>query len=142
MVLSVTIGCVPSVTSPLNLVRSLANTLNGGSGTDPLATRDDAAAWLRAAALLPDDGSLSGSEHAAFLRLRGAVRDVLTARADGVPGPDAAARLTRALADGRLVVTVAGDGGVKLASSARSPYPNAVAAIAIAIAEAAASGAF
>lgn len=133
---------MPPVTSPLNLVQSLANTISGNPAGDPLANRDDAASWLREAALLPDDASLSNSEHAALLRLREALRDLLAARAAGQADPDAAARLTKALADGRLVVTLAGDGRVKLASSARSSYPSVVAAVAVAVAEAAAAGAF
>ena len=48
---------------------------------------------------------------------------------------DASGRLSRALADGRLVVTVTPGGSVRLASSARAPYSGAVAAIAIAVAE-------
>jgi hypothetical protein len=112
------------------------------AGAGPLATRDSAADWLHDAGLLPAETGLSGSEHSALLRLRDALREVLAARATGRANPDAAARLTRALADGRLVVTVNDDGSVKLASSARSPYPSVVAAIAVAIAEAAAAGTF
>ena len=47
---------------------------------------------------------------------------------------EATARLTRALADGRLVVTVSPAGQAVLASSARASYSNTVAAIAIAVA--------
>jgi hypothetical protein len=155
---------VPPVTNSLHLVRSLADTLGSApdaglatdpglatdagpasgpaAGTDPLATRDSAADWLHEAGLLPADAGLSGSEHSALLRLREALRDVLAARAAGRPDPDAAARLTKGLADGRLVVTLTVEGRVQLASSARSPYPSVVAAIAVAIAEAAASGSF
>ena len=53
---------------------------------------------------------------------------------------EAAARLTKALADGRLVLVVDPAGTVRLASAARASYPNLVAAIAVAIAESAASG--
>ena len=81
--------------------------------------------WLRAAGLLPDDAVISGSEHGALLRLRDALRDVLAARASGAADPDATARLTRALADGRLVVTVSPAGAAVLASSARASYSNA-----------------
>ncbi len=105
-------------------------------GTDLLGTREEAVPWLRAARLLPEDAIISGSEHGALLRLRGALRDVLAARASGVAAPDATARLTRALADGRLVVTVSPAGAAVLASSARASYSNTVAAIAIAVAEA------
>ena len=157
---------MPPVTDSLHLVRSLADTLSAApattiaagapvanpagaavpagatvpagapagaavpAGDDALATRDSAADWLHDAGLLPAETGLSGSEHSALVRLRDALREVL------------AARLTRALADGRLVVTVTDDGSVKLASSARSPYPNVVAAIAVAISETAAAGTF
>src|SRR6202034_3009284 len=105
-------------------------------GSDLLGTREEAVPWLRAAGLLPDDAIISGSEHAALLRLRDALRDVFAARAAGVVASDASARLTRALADGRLVVTVSPAGAAVLASSARASYSNAVAAIAIAVAKA------
>ena len=47
-----------------------------------------------------------------------------------------------ALADGRLVLTVDPASAVQLASAARASYPNLVAAIAIAVAGLAASGAW
>ena len=125
-----------SVTTPSpSLIQSLADTAR--SGADLLASREDAAEWLRAAGLLPADAdaTLTGSEHGALLRLRDSLRDVLVARADRRHDADAAARLTRALADGRLVVTVDPDGAAGLASSARATYSNLVAAIAIAVAE-------
>jgi hypothetical protein len=117
------------------LLRSLAGTV-ADDGTDLLATREEAVPWLRVAGLLPEDAIISGSEHAALLRLRDALREVLAARASGGAAPDATARLTRALADGRLVVTVSPAGRAVLASSARASYSNTVAAIAIAVAEA------
>jgi Putative stress-induced transcription regulator len=55
---------------PLRLVQSFANTLSAEPGADLLATREEAAAWLRATALLPAESGLTGSEHAALLRLR------------------------------------------------------------------------
>jgi hypothetical protein len=117
------------------LLGSLARTVTA-DGTDLLGTREEAVPWLRAAGLLPDDAVISGSEHGALLRLRDALRDVLAARASGAADPDATARLTRALADGRLVVTVSPAGAAMLASSARASYSNTVAAIAIAVAAA------
>jgi hypothetical protein len=125
-----------SVTTPApSLIQSLADTAR--SGADLLASRETAADWLRAARLLPGDAdaTLTGSEHGALLRLRDSLRDVLAARAERRPDADAAARLTRALADGRLVVTVDPVGVAGLASSARATYSNLVAAIAIAVAE-------
>jgi hypothetical protein len=118
---------------PLRLIQSFAS-------TDLLRTREEAAAWLRAAALLPAEAGLSNSEHAALLRLREAVRDVLAAHADGREDPAAAARLTRALAEGRLVVTVDPASTIRLASAARASFPSVVAGIAVAIAELAAAG--
>jgi hypothetical protein len=109
-------------------------------GADLLGTREEAAAWLRGAALLPAEAGLSNSEHAALLRLRESARDVLAAHADGREDPDAAARLTKALAEGRLVVTVNAASTVRLASAARASYPSVVAAIAVASADLAAAG--
>ena len=125
----------PSAADALTLISSLADTSRASA--DPLATREDAAGWLRAAGLLPaDDATLSGSEHGALLRLRDSLRDVLAARSERRPDADAAARLTRALADGRLVVTIDQAGTAGLASSARAVYSNLVAGIAIAVASA------
>jgi hypothetical protein len=118
-----------------DLLGSLAGTVTA-DGTDLLAAREEAVPWLRTAGLLPDDAAISGSEHGALLRLRDALRDVLAARASGAADPDATSRLTRALADGRLVVTVTPAGSAELASSARASYSNVVAAIAIAVAAA------
>lgn len=118
-----------------NLLRLLAGTA-AADGADLLDTRESAVPWLRTAGLLPGDAALSGSEHGALLRLRDSLRDVLAARAAGGTDSDAAARLERALADGRLVVTVAPDGSTGLASSARASYSNLVAAVAIAVAQA------
>jgi predicted RNA-binding Zn ribbon-like protein len=131
-----------SVTGPLQLIQVFANTLGASPGADQLGTREEAAAWLRAAGLLAAEAGLSNSEHAALLRLRGSIRDVLAAHAGGRQDADAAARLTRALADGRLVLTVDAVGAVQLASAARSSYPNLVADIAVAVAGSAASGAW
>ena len=72
--------------------------------------------------------------------LRTSIRDVLAAHAGGREDAEAAARLTKALADGRLVLTVGSASTVRLASAARASYPNLVAAIAIAMAESATSG--
>jgi hypothetical protein len=117
------------------LIQSLARTLSADQETDLLSSREEAAAWLRTAALLPAEAGLSNSEHAALLRLRDSIRDVLAAHAEGRQDAAAAARLTKALADGRLVLTVDPAGTPQLASAARASYPNLVAAVAIAIAE-------
>jgi predicted RNA-binding Zn ribbon-like protein len=131
---------VPDTSGPLYLIQSFANTVGPGPDVDLLRTREEAAAWLRSAALLPDDAGLSNGEHAALFRLRESIRDVLVAHAGGRPDAAAAARLTRALADGRLVLTVEPASAVELASAARASYPNLVALVAIAIAQAATSG--
>src|SRR5690349_18323514 len=118
---------IVSVTGPLQLIQGFANTLDAGSpATDQLGTREEAAAWLRAAGLLPAEAGLSNSEHAALVRLRDSIRDVLAAHTRGREDGDAAARLTKALADGRLVLTVDAVSAVQLASAARSSYPNLV----------------
>ena len=115
------------------LLRALAGTLTE-DGRDLLGTREDAVTWLHDGALLPADAALSGSEHGALLRLRDARRAGLAVRAAGNASTDASTRLTRALADGRLVVTIAPGGAAGLASSARASYSSLVAAIAIAVA--------
>ena len=120
---------------PAQLIQSLARTLSADQETDLLSSREEAAAWLRTAALLPADAGLSNSEHAALLRLRDSIRDVLAAHADGRQDAAAAGRLTKALADGRVVLTVDPAGAPHLASAARASYPNLVAEVAIAIAE-------
>jgi predicted RNA-binding Zn ribbon-like protein len=129
-----------SAPGALNLVLSFANSLGAGPDTDLLRGRDEAAEWLRAAGLLPAEAGVSNSEHAALLRLRESIRDVLTGHTDGRADAAATARLTKALADGRLVLTVDPAGAVRLASAARASYPNIVAVIAIAIAGSAAAG--
>ncbi len=125
---------------PLHLVQSFANTLSAAPGMDLLRSREEAAAWLHTAGLLPAEAGLTSSEHAALLRLRESVREVLATHTDGREDAAAAARLTRALADGRLVLAVDPASTVRLASAARASYPNLVAAVAIAIAASAASG--
>jgi Putative stress-induced transcription regulator len=126
----------------LHLVQSFVSTLGAEPDTDLLRTREEAAAWLHAAALLPAEAGLTNSEHAALLRLRESLRDVLATHADGREDPAAAARLTRTLAEGRLVVTVDPASTVRLASAARSSFPSVVAGIAVAIADLAAAGAW
>ncbi len=124
----------------LDLVRSFANTSSAEPDTDLLRACGEAAAWLRTTGLLPAEAGLTNSEHAALLRLREAVRDVLAAHGDGREDADAAGRLTKTLVEGRVVVTVDPASTVRLASAARASYPSVVAGIAVAIAEAAAAG--
>jgi Putative stress-induced transcription regulator len=126
--------------APLHLIQSFAGTPSANPDTDPLRSRETAADWLRTAGLLTAEDGLTTSEHAALLRLRTSIRDVLAAHAAGREDAEASARLTKALADGRLVLVVGPASTVRLASAARASYPNLVAAIAIAMAESAASG--
>jgi predicted RNA-binding Zn ribbon-like protein len=121
------------------ILLSFANTVRDPE-TDLLSTREEAAAWLAAADLLPAESRLSGSDHSALLRLRDSLRDVLAAHAGGREDADAAARLTRALADGRLVLTVDPASTIGLASAARASYSNTVALVAVAVAAADAAG--
>jgi predicted RNA-binding Zn ribbon-like protein len=123
-----------------SLIQSFASTRGADPDTDHLRTREEAAAWLHTAELLPAQAGLTNSEHAALLRLRESIREVLAAHTKGRQDAAAAARLTRALADGRLVLTVDPASAVVLASAARASYPHVVAAFAVAIAESAASG--
>jgi hypothetical protein len=127
---------------PLHLIQSFAGSLSADPDADPLRTTDAATGWLRTAGLLPAEARLTSSEHAALLRLRASIRDVLAAHADGRQDAEATARLTKALADGRLVLVVDPASTVRLASAARASYPNLVAAIAIAVAESADSDAW
>lgn len=122
------------------LIQSFANTLTAEPGTDLLGTRELAAEWLRQAGLLSAGAGVTGSEHGALLRLRDSMRDMLAAHTDGREDDAAAARLTRALADGRLVLTINPASTVGLASAARASYSSVVAAIAVAVAQSAATG--
>jgi predicted RNA-binding Zn ribbon-like protein len=131
---------IAAAPGPLRLVQSFAGTLSADQDADPLRTREAAIGWLRAAALLPDEAGLSNSEHGALLGLREAIRDSLAAHTGGRADEEAAARLTKALADGRLVITVDPASAVRLVSAARASYPGIVAAVAVAIGDAAASG--
>jgi hypothetical protein len=122
------------------MIETFAATADEAGGADELGSREQAAAWLQAVGWLPAEAGLSNSEHGALLRLRNSLRDTLAAEG-GTPGAaDAAARLTKALAEGRLVVTASPDGSVALATAARASYPSVVAAVAVAIAHAAYSG--
>ena len=126
--------------APLDRVQALANTLGADWDTDLLRTREDATGWLRAVALLPPEAGLSNSEHGALLRLRESLRDVLAAHTDGHQDAAAAERLSRALADGRIIVTVNPASAIRLASAARASYSGLVAIVAVAIADSAAAG--
>jgi hypothetical protein len=104
-----------------------------------IASREQAVAWLRDQGLLAADAGLMNSEYNALVRLRQALKDVLAAQSDGREDADAAARLTKGLADGRLVVTVDAKAAVELTTAARASYPTIVASLAVALARAAAA---
>src|ERR1700749_3000652 len=96
------------VDEALALIQAFADT-GATQGADALATREEAVAWLREQGLLAAGGGPRDNENKALVRLRGALRDVLAVQAEGrddADAADAAARLTKGLADGRLVVTV------------------------------------
>jgi predicted RNA-binding Zn ribbon-like protein len=124
----------------LRLIQSFANTLTADDAADLLGTREEAAAWLRTAVLLPAEAGLSNSEHGALLRLRDSIRDILAAHAGAREDAEAAARLTKALADGRLVLIVEPASTVQLASAARASYAHVVASFAVAVAKSATAG--
>lgn len=127
---------------PLGLVQALVNTVSlREGGPDLLGDRPAAVGWFRGAGVLPADPVVvTTSEHSALLRLREGLRAVLVARTAGREEEATAATLTRAFADGRLVLTVDAAAGAHWKTAARAPYPSMVAAIAIAIAESAVAG--
>ena len=120
------------VDTGLALIQSFA-------GTRELETREQAVSWLREQELLAADAGLMNSEYNALVRLQRALNDVLKAQAEGREDADAAPRLTKGLADGRLVATVDAKATVELTTAARASYPTIVAGLAVAIARAAAA---
>jgi hypothetical protein len=120
------------VDTGLALIQSFAD-------TGELETREQAGSWLRERELLAADAGLMNSEYNALVRLQRALNDVLKAHAEGREDADAATRLTKGLADGRLVATVDATATVELTTAARASYPTIVAALAVAIARAAAA---
>lgn len=124
----------------LRLVQALVNTENAELGLDLLGTPGGATGWLQAGSLLPAACVLTGAEHRALVELREAIRQVLATHADRRPDAEAAARLMLALACCRLTPAVDPEGGVRLASADQDPFTRAVGAVAVAIAEAGATG--
>ena len=120
------------VDTGLALIQSFADTRE-------LETREQAVSWLREQELLAADAGLMNSEYNALVRLQRALNDVLKAQAEGREDADAATRLTKGLADGRLVATVDAKATVELTTAARASYPTIVAGLAVAIARAAAA---
>jgi len=124
----------------LRLIQALVNTLNAETGRDLLGTAPEAARWLTAAGLLPAGSVVTGVQRAALAELREATRQVLSGHIDRRKDPEAAGRLTMALAPSRLTLAVDPAGGVRLISADHDPFSRVIGAVAAAIAEAATTG--
>jgi predicted RNA-binding Zn ribbon-like protein len=132
----------------LRLVQALVNTRSVEQDLDLLGTVPSARRWLTSAGLVtvtpPQPGSpvvlLTGAERAALVELREALRGVLATHAGGHADPEAASRLTLALAPSRLAVRADPAGRITLASADHDPFARVVGAVAIAVAEAGAAG--
>jgi predicted RNA-binding Zn ribbon-like protein len=139
-----TAGADPGARAPapgsLRLVQALVNTLNAETGRDLLGTPAEADRWLAAGRLMPGGSPLSGAEHAALLELREATRQVLSGHIDRGDDPEAASRLTIALAPCRLTLAVDPGGEARLVSADHDPFRRAIGVVSVAIAEAATAG--
>jgi predicted RNA-binding Zn ribbon-like protein len=124
----------------LRLVQALVNTLNAETDRDLLGTAAEAAQWLTVARLMPTGSRLTGAEHRALTELREAIRQVLGGHTDRRHDPEAADRLTLALASCRLTLAVDPTGGARLVSADHDPFSRVIGGVAMAIAEAAATG--
>ena len=124
----------------LRLIQALVNTLNAETGRDLLGTAPEAARWLTAAGLLPAGSVVTGVQRAALAELREATRQVLSGHIERQEDPEAASRLTMALAPSRLTLAVNPAGGVRLVSADHDPFSRVIGAVAAAIAEAATTG--
>lgn len=139
-----TAGADPGSRAPapgsLRLIQALVNTLNAETGRDLLGTAPEAARWLATARLMSPGTRLTGAQHGALLELREAIRQVLRGHAEHRDDPEAAGRLTMALACCRLALAVHPAGGVRLVSADHDPFSRVTGEIAVAIAAAAAAG--
>ncbi|HEX5290938.1 MAG TPA: CGNR zinc finger domain-containing protein [Streptosporangiaceae bacterium] len=124
----------------LRLIQALVNTLNAETGRDLIGTAPEAARWLTAAGLLPAGSVVTGVQRAALAELREATRQVLSGHIEQREDPEAAGRLTMALAPSRLTLAVDPAGGVRLVSADHDPFSRVIGAVAAAIAEAATAG--
>jgi predicted RNA-binding Zn ribbon-like protein len=124
----------------LRLIQALVNTLNAETGRDLLGTAPEAGRWLTAAGLLPGGSVVTGVQRAALAELREATRQVLGSHVERREDPEAAGRLTMALAPSRLTLAVDPAGGVRLVSADHDPFSRVIGAVAAAIAEAATTG--
>ena len=84
--------------------------------------------------------ALTGAQHGALLELREAIRQVLSGHTARRHDPEAASRLTMALASCRLTLAVDPAGGARLVSADHGPFSRVIGGVAVAIAEAAATG--
>jgi predicted RNA-binding Zn ribbon-like protein len=139
-----TAGSDPGSRAPapgsLRLIQALVNTLNAETGRDLLGTAPEAARWLTAVGLLPPRSALTGVQQAALVELREATRQVLSSHVERREDPEAASRLTMALAPSRLTLAVHPAGGVRLVSADYDPFSRVIGGVAAAIAEAATAG--
>src|SRR5437667_6409325 len=124
----------------LRLIQALVNTLNAETGRDLLGTAPEAVRWLTAGRLLPAGAALTGAQQVALLELREATRQVLGGHAERREDPEAAGRLTMALAPSRLTLAVDPAGGVRLVSADHDPFSRVIGGVAAAIAAAAMAG--
>jgi predicted RNA-binding Zn ribbon-like protein len=124
----------------LRLVQALVNTLNAETARDLLGTAAEATRWLTTARLVPAASRLTDAEHGALLELREAIRQVLSGHTARWHDPEAASRLTLALASCRLALAVDPAGGARLVSADHDPFSRVIGGVAVAIAEAAATG--
>jgi predicted RNA-binding Zn ribbon-like protein len=124
----------------LRLIQALVNTLNAETGRDLIGTPPEATRWLTLAGLLPAGSVVTGVQQAALADLREAIRQVLGGHVERREDPEAASRLTLALAPSRLTLAVDPAGGVRLVSADHDPFSRVIGTIAAAIAVAATAG--
>jgi predicted RNA-binding Zn ribbon-like protein len=125
----------------LRLVQALVNTLSAEHERDLLGTTADATAWLTAALLLPSaKPPLTEAERSGLVALREAIRAVLLANTARREDPEAASRLTLALASCRLGVQVDSAGGVGLVSADHDRLARITGTLAVAMAEGSTAG--
>ncbi|HEY4427304.1 MAG TPA: CGNR zinc finger domain-containing protein [Solirubrobacteraceae bacterium] len=103
----------------LELVIDFVNTLDVETAADSIAHPAELGAWLAERGLLVERAAISPGEHAAALRLREALRDLMLANneRDGDVGP-AWSELERTARDGELAVHFTGAGAVSVAPRA------------------------
>ena len=103
----------------LDLVIDFVNTLDVETAADSIANPEQLGAWLAEHGLLVEGAATSPGEHAAALRLREALRQLMLANneRDGDVGA-AWSELERTARDGELAVHFTGEGAVSVAPGA------------------------